>query len=86
VHSLELTYRQSTPMWDLRTAIDLTKLVANHGRRDSDRTLLHKAFADGSDTMGLKAGGRLLVSLDESRPKPPQRLPMGLYSRGGEPV
>jgi hypothetical protein len=96
MRSLELSRRQGAPAWELRTAIDVAILLEGRGRSDSARTLLQPAFdkfADGSDMAEPKAARRLLARLDPlacpatpSPAKPVHRLPIGLYSRAGEPV
>ena len=93
MRSLELSRRHGAPAGELRTAIDLAILRDGQGRSDSARTLLQPAFdkfADGSDRRTTR---RLLARLDQlacpATPSPAKsfhRLPIGLYSRGGEPV
>jgi predicted ATPase/DNA-binding winged helix-turn-helix (wHTH) protein len=64
--SLELSRRQGARAWELRTAVDLAALWADHGRTEGARALLRpvfETFAEGSDTADLKAAERLLATL-----------------------
>jgi tetratricopeptide (TPR) repeat protein len=66
MQSLELSRRQGARAWELRTAVDLAKLLAAQGRPESARALLQpvlEQFAEGSDTADLKAAERLLATL-----------------------
>jgi predicted ATPase len=65
--SLELSRRQGARAWELRTATDLAKLVADRGERDRAHGLLQPVFAqftEGFDTVDLKAAERLLADLE----------------------
>ena len=66
MQSLELSRRQAARAWELRTAVDLAKLLAVRGRAESARALLQPVFdqfVEGSDTADLKAAERLLATL-----------------------
>jgi predicted ATPase len=64
--SLELSRRQGARAWELRTAHDLAKLLADHGQTDNARTLLqpvYAGFSEGFETADLKAAEALLATL-----------------------
>jgi hypothetical protein len=64
--SLELSRRQGTRAWELRTATDLARLLSARGRAHDARMLLQpvfEQFAEGSDTADLRAAERLLATL-----------------------
>ena len=64
--SLELSRRQGTRAWELRTASDLARLLADRGSRDRARELLQPVFAqfaEGFDTVDLKTAESLLADL-----------------------
>ena len=64
--SLELSRRQGARAWELRTACDLARLMADRGERDRARELLHPVlaqFTEGFDTADLKAAARLLADV-----------------------
>jgi tetratricopeptide (TPR) repeat protein len=64
--SLELSRRQGARAWELRTATDLAKLMADRGQRDHARELLRpvfQEFTEGFDTADLKAAEGLLENL-----------------------
>jgi predicted ATPase len=64
--SLELSRRQGARAWELRTARDFAKFLADHGQTESGRTLLQSVYAEfseGFDTADLKAAERLLATL-----------------------
>ena len=64
--SLELSRRQGARAWELRTAVDLATLRVNQESPESARALLLPVsgqFAEGSDTMDLRAAERLLAAL-----------------------
>ena len=64
--SLELSRRQGARAWELRSAMDLAKLLADEGQLGSARSLLQPVYAqfvDGFDTADLLAANRLLASL-----------------------
>jgi predicted ATPase len=66
VHSLELSRRQGARACELRTATDLTRLMAAQGRYEGARALLQPVFArfdEGLDTADLKSAERLLATL-----------------------
>jgi tetratricopeptide (TPR) repeat protein len=66
MRSLELSRRQGARAWELRTAIDLAKLLAAQGQRDSARALLQPVFAqfgEGVETADLNAAEHLLAIL-----------------------
>jgi tetratricopeptide (TPR) repeat protein len=67
--SLELSRRQGARAWELRTAIDLAKLLADRGERERARELLlpvYAQFTEGLDTADLRAGESLLADLGQS--------------------
>ena len=64
--SLELSRRQGARAWELRTARDFAKFLADHGQTESARTLLqsvYAAFTEGFDTADLKSAEDLLATL-----------------------
>ncbi len=64
--SLELSRRQGARAWELRTACDLAKLMADRGERDRARELLQPVlarFSEGFDTADLKAAEGVLADL-----------------------
>ena len=64
--SLELSRRQGARAWELRTARDLAKLLADHGQSENGRTLLqavYAGFSEGFETADLKAAEELLATL-----------------------
>jgi predicted ATPase len=66
MQSLELSRRQGARAWELRTAVDLAKLLANQRQPERARALLQpvfEQFTEGSDTADLKGAERLLATL-----------------------
>ncbi|WP_256806180.1 winged helix-turn-helix domain-containing protein [Bradyrhizobium sp. Bra64] len=66
LQSLELSRRQGTLAWELRTAIDLAELFANQGQPQRGRMLLEPVFlrfTEGFETADLAAAERLLAGL-----------------------
>jgi predicted ATPase len=64
--SLELSRRQGARAWELRTACDLAKLMADRGERDRAHELLQPVlaqFTEGFDTADLKAAEGVLADL-----------------------
>jgi predicted ATPase len=64
--SLELSRRQGARSWELRTARDLAKLLADNGQSENARTLLqsvYQGFSEGFETAELKAAEGLLATL-----------------------
>jgi predicted ATPase/DNA-binding winged helix-turn-helix (wHTH) protein len=64
--SLELSRRQGARAWELRTARDLAKLLADQGQSKNGRTLLQSVYAEfkeGFETADLKAAEALLTTL-----------------------
>jgi predicted ATPase/DNA-binding winged helix-turn-helix (wHTH) protein len=64
--SLELSRRQGARAWELRTARDLAKLLAERGDSENGRTLLQSVYAEfseGFETADLKAAEGLLATL-----------------------
>ena len=64
--SLELSRRQGARAWELRTARDLAKLLAERGDSETGRTLLqpvYAGFSEGFETADLRAAEELLASL-----------------------
>jgi predicted ATPase/DNA-binding winged helix-turn-helix (wHTH) protein len=64
--SLELSGRQGARAWELRTAIDLARLWAGHGKAKDGRNLLKpilNQFTEGRDTADLQTAARLLADL-----------------------
>jgi predicted ATPase len=67
MQSLELSHRQGARALVLRAAVDLSELWASQKRPAKARALLQpvfEQFAEGFDTMDLKAAGQLMMSLD----------------------
>lgn len=72
VQALECSRRQGARGWELRSAIDLARLRANHGRAEDGRALLQpilQQFAEGRDTADLRTAGRLLAELGQDQNK-----------------
>ena len=66
IRSLELSRRQGARAGELRTAIDLARLMTTQGRREAARALLqlvHSQFDEGFDTADLKSAATLLATL-----------------------
>jgi len=66
MESLELSRRQGARAWELRTARDLAKLLAERGDSENGRTLLqpvYAGFSEGFETADLRAAEELLASL-----------------------
>jgi hypothetical protein len=66
MESLELSRRQGARAWELRTARDLAKLLAERGDSASGRALLqpvYAGFSEGFETADLRAAEELLASL-----------------------
>jgi predicted ATPase/DNA-binding winged helix-turn-helix (wHTH) protein len=66
MRSMELSRRQASPAWELRTAVDLATLLAARERPESGRALLlpvFEQFREGLDTADLRAAARLLATL-----------------------
>ncbi|MGA7809950.1 ATP-binding protein [Bradyrhizobium sp.] len=64
--SLQLSRHQGARGWELRTARDLAKLLADNGQSDNARTLLrsvYQGFSEGFETAELKAAEGLLATL-----------------------
>ena len=64
--SLELSRRQGARAWELRTARDLAKLLADQGQTHNARMLLqpvYAGFSEGFETADLKAAEALLATL-----------------------
>jgi predicted ATPase/DNA-binding winged helix-turn-helix (wHTH) protein len=64
--SLELSRRQGARAWELRTARDFAKFLADHGQTENGRTLLQSVYAkfnEGFETADLKAAEYLLITL-----------------------
>jgi predicted ATPase len=64
--SLKLSRRQGARAWELRTARDLAKLLADHGQTENARTLLQSVYAEfseGFETADLKAAESFLATL-----------------------
>jgi tetratricopeptide (TPR) repeat protein len=64
--SLELSQRQGARGWELRTAMDLAKLLADQGQIENGRKLLqsvYAGFSEGFETADLKAAEELLATL-----------------------
>ena len=64
--SLELSRRQGARAWELRTARDLAKHLADQGQSKTGRTLLQSVYAkfkEGFETADLKAAEALLTTL-----------------------
>jgi predicted ATPase/DNA-binding winged helix-turn-helix (wHTH) protein len=64
--SLELSRRQGARAWELRTARDFAKFLADHGHTESGRMLLqpvYAGFSEGFETADLKAAEALLATL-----------------------
>jgi predicted ATPase/DNA-binding winged helix-turn-helix (wHTH) protein len=66
MESFELSRRQGARAWELRTARDLAKLLAERGDSESGRALLqpvYAGFSEGFETADLRAAEELLASL-----------------------
>jgi predicted ATPase len=66
IRSLELSRRQGGRAGELRTAIDLARLMATQGRREDARALLqlvYSQFDEGFDTADLRSAANLLATL-----------------------
>nr|WP_233286919.1 winged helix-turn-helix domain-containing protein [Bradyrhizobium oropedii] len=66
--SLKLSRRQGARAWELRTAIDLARLLANRGRPEDGRKLLQpilEQFTEGRDTADQRLAERLLTELGQ---------------------
>jgi tetratricopeptide (TPR) repeat protein len=66
--SLELSHHQGARAWELRTAIDLARLWADHGKSTHGRSLLQpifEQFTEGHDTADLQTSANLLAELAE---------------------
>ena len=66
LQSLELSRRQATLSWELRTTIDLAELFVRRGQPERGRRLLEPVFlrfTEGFETADLRAAERLLVTL-----------------------
>jgi tetratricopeptide (TPR) repeat protein len=66
MRSLESSRRQGARAWELRTGIDLARLLAGQGRRESAGAVLRPVFdqfVEGSGTADLKSAARLLETL-----------------------
>jgi predicted ATPase/DNA-binding winged helix-turn-helix (wHTH) protein len=64
--SLELSRRQGARAWELRTARDLAKLLAERGDSENGRKLLqpvYAGFSEGLETADLRAAEELLATL-----------------------
>ena len=64
--SLELSRRQSARAWELRTGIDLARLLAARGQADDARALLRpvfEQFEEGFNTADLNEAKALLDAL-----------------------
>jgi predicted ATPase/DNA-binding winged helix-turn-helix (wHTH) protein len=64
--SLELCRRQGMRAWELRTASDLARLLADRGQSETGRMLLQSVYAEfseGFDTADFKAAEELLTTL-----------------------
>lgn len=64
--SLDLSRHQGARGWELRTARDLAKLMADNGQAENARTLLrsvYQGFSEGFETAELKAAEGLLATL-----------------------
>jgi predicted ATPase len=65
--ALALSRHQGARAWELRTATDLARLMADRGERDRARGLLQpvfQEFTEGFDTADLKAAKGLLAGLE----------------------
>jgi predicted ATPase len=67
VRSLDWARKQSALGWELRTAVPLARLWAQHGRAQNARDMLagvYEQFTEGFETPDLKAARRLLDELE----------------------
>ena len=65
--ALSIAQAQEAKLWELRTAVSLTRLWRNQGRHDEARDLLgpiYGSFTEGFDTPDLKEAKVLLGELD----------------------
>jgi predicted ATPase/DNA-binding winged helix-turn-helix (wHTH) protein len=70
IQSLECSRRQGARGWELRTAIDLARLLANRGKPKEARKLLQpifEQFTEGRDTADPQKAERLLAELAEGQ-------------------
>ncbi len=66
MQSLDLSRRQAARAWELRSAIDLVRVLAQRGEAEFGRALLESVFAQfaqGRDTTDLRTAKRLLAEL-----------------------
>jgi predicted ATPase len=66
-NSLEWSRRQGALAWELRTTIDLAKLLIKQKRNEDARPLLQpvfERFESGSETVDLKIASELLAVLE----------------------
>jgi len=66
VDSLEWSSRQGALGWELRTTVDLARLLAKQKRNEKARALLQlvsERFEQGSDTTDLRSAIKLLAIL-----------------------
>jgi tetratricopeptide (TPR) repeat protein len=64
--AIEIARRQSAKSWELRATTSLSRLLANHGRREKARSMLgdiYGWFTEGFDTADLKEAKALLDEL-----------------------
>jgi class 3 adenylate cyclase len=66
--AIEIARRQSAKSWELRATASLSRLLANHARRDEARTMLSQIygwFTEGFDTADLRDAKALLDELGD---------------------
>lgn len=72
IESLDCSRRQGARGWELRTAIDLARLLATRGEPKEARKLLHpvlEQFTEGKETTDLQSAARLLAELGQNPKK-----------------
>lgn len=69
LESLEIAQHQQARCWELRTACDLARLWARHGRIRKAHELLqsvYSQFTEGFDTADLRDAQKLLQKLEQN--------------------
>jgi len=69
VRSCRVARQQSAPSWELRAAMDISRIRARHGEREQARNLLapiYQRFTEGFATHDLQAAAQLLQELNQT--------------------